>query len=50
MTKTYVKDIVLSAIMMWHRAARIQAFSFLCIFVPGSENFTAGTFAPVELS
>jgi len=30
--------------------ARIQAFSFLCTFVPGSEKSAERTFAPVELS
>ena len=29
---------------------RIQAFSFLCTFVPGSEKSTERTFAPVEHS
>jgi len=28
----------------------IQAFTFLCTFVPRSENSTERTFAPVELS
>ena len=28
----------------------IQAFSFLCTFIPGSEKSTERTFAPVELS
>ena len=31
-------------------SSRIQAFSFLCTFVPGSEKSTERTFAPVELS
>jgi len=43
---------------LWHVPNRcyewlfgwIQAFSFLCIFVPGSEKSTERTFAPVELS
>ena len=33
---------------MWSN--RIQAFSFLCTFVPGSEKSTKRTFTPVELS
>ena len=50
--KFYLDSALKLPVLLWlsNELHWIQAFSFLCTFVPGSEKSTERTFAPVELS